>query len=178
MRLLKLWFGLSEPVTRRIYLLHGAALVALKYAIDAIAAELIIGRFWQPLDYFNPVLTARTYALGASRNLTFLIALALWTMPFLWIGVSMTLRRLIDAGLSPWLVLLYFVPLVNWLLSLVPCLKPSAARKLPPEFGMQGDRIRTALLGIAGGVAVGLVSFGLHVLLLKSYSGEIGRAHV
>src|SRR3989442_11978283 len=41
---------------------------------------------------------------------TTLFRSVVWTLPFLWIGVAMTLRRVVDAGRSPWLALAFFVP--------------------------------------------------------------------
>ena len=40
-RLLRLWFGLSLPVDRRAYLLNGAGLMALKYAVDVAMVRLV-----------------------------------------------------------------------------------------------------------------------------------------
>ena len=37
----------------------------------------------------------------------------LWTLMFMWIGASMTHRRLQDAGKSPILTILFFVPFIN-----------------------------------------------------------------
>jgi hypothetical protein len=41
--------------------------------------------------------------------------------PFLWIGVAMTLPRAEDASQSTYLAVLYFVPVVNYLLMLTLC---------------------------------------------------------
>ena len=35
MRWLRLWFGFSEPVNRRAYVVSGAGLLLFKYAADA-----------------------------------------------------------------------------------------------------------------------------------------------
>lgn len=52
--------------------------------------------------------------------------MAFWTLPFLWIGVGLSLRRAADAGRSPWLALLFFVPYVKFLLIVWLCLQPRA----------------------------------------------------
>ena len=41
--------------------------------------------------------------------------LVLWTLPFVWIGVSMSVRRAARAGLSPWLGLGFLLPFLNYL---------------------------------------------------------------
>ena len=39
---IRLWFGLVEPVDRKAYLLSGVGLMVLKYAVDAIGSERIM----------------------------------------------------------------------------------------------------------------------------------------
>src|SRR5262249_19641384 len=112
MRLLRLWFGLSERVGRRDYFVSGAGLMVLKYAIDSLVVWSFTGRWWTPLDYATPLITARQRVL-AGVPAPAVIALAILTLPFLWVGVSMTMRRAVDAGMSAWIGLLFFVPFIN-----------------------------------------------------------------
>ena len=172
-RLLRLWFGLSMPVDRRTYLVHGAALMAFKYASDVLLVWLASGRWWSPIQYVLPVFSLRQRALGPAPEWVW-IAEAIWALPFLWIGVSMTLRRLLDARISPWLVLLFFVPLVSWVLLAALSLLPSS-REVPlnPAHARISSRLRAALQGIAAGVGIGAVSVGLYVLIFKSYSASV-----
>src|SRR5688572_17822313 len=97
----KLWFSLSAPVSRRAYLVSGVFLMALKYAIDAGVALLVTDRFFSPLDYINPLLFMRAKALGGqAQDEWMLLAMMFIALPFMWIGLSMTIRRAVDAGLS------------------------------------------------------------------------------
>jgi len=171
-RLLRLWFGLEERVDRRTYLLHGAALMALKLGVDVLAVRLATGQIWTPLDYVTPMLSSRGTLLQP-RSEWLLVGMAAWALPFLWIGVSMTLRRALDAGLSPWIALLFFLPYVNWVLMLLLAIAPSRPRSVhqPPREG--ADRLRAAILGVAAGVLIAAVSVGLHVLLLHRYSAAV-----
>jgi hypothetical protein len=50
-------------------------------------------------------------------------------LPFIWVGVTLTLQRLRDARLPPGLVVLFFIPAVNLFLILGLCLVPTR----PPE---------------------------------------------
>jgi len=170
--LLRFWFGLHDPVPRGRYFRHGAGLMAGKYAADTLFVWLVTGRVWTPFDYVNPVLTMRTAALGHAPPWVGLV-LVVWTLPFLWIGVSLTLRRLVDAGRTPWLSLLFFVPYVNYALMLTLSAlgtadRPPAARQA--EFVRQGRLLRDALVGIAAGLAVSVPTVLVSVLLVKSYS--------
>jgi hypothetical protein len=96
-RLLRLWFSVADPVDRKTYAVHGFGLMAFKYALDAALIWRFTGRFWTPLDYINPLWSARQEVLqGAPAWLA--PALVVLTLPFLWIGVSMTLRRAVHDG--------------------------------------------------------------------------------
>src|SRR5438034_3807621 len=124
------------------------------------------GRVWSPLDYANPVWFVRERALHGVPPAV-LLALPVWALPFIWIGVGMSVRRAADAGLSPWLALLFFIPFVNYLLMLGLCIPDSNQRRIwrteptsvPPlrnaERGPGGEAVlnerwRSGLLGVAG----------------------------
>ena len=103
-RWLRQWFAFRDPIDRGTYFRHGAGLMALKYAIDALLIWRFAGRVWTPLNYFIPSLAWREATLRIAPD-WLLWALGLWSLPFMWIGVTMTLRRADDAGRSPWLCL-------------------------------------------------------------------------
>jgi uncharacterized membrane protein YhaH (DUF805 family) len=172
-RFLRLWFGLSLPVDRRTYLFHGAGLLAFKYCTDTLAMRLVTGATWSPFDYVNPFISVRASRMLAAPEWIWFF-LAAWALPFLWIGVSMTLRRLLDARRSPWLCLLFFVPFVNWLLMASLCAAPSQRHEpLTTEHAQSTTRMRAALQGVAAGVGIGCVSLALHVLLFKAYNAAV-----
>lgn len=115
--LARFWWTFAVPVSRRDYLRHGVALIALKYAGDVALVAVAAGRLWTPADYLGsiPFLLA-TRLDGAPPWL--MPALALWTLPFLWAGVTLSMRRALDAGWSAWVALLFFVPYLNYPLML------------------------------------------------------------
>jgi uncharacterized membrane protein YhaH (DUF805 family) len=171
-RWLRLWFGFSDPVDRGTYFRHGALLTALKYGIDAVLVWRFADRVWTPLDYLNPLWSTRQHLLqtGPSWLLPLLVAIAL---PFLWIGVSMSLRRAVDAGRSPWLALLFFLPVINLALMAILSLLPTSSRfqwpvAAPPP--AVDDRMKSAMLGVAASLAIALVTVGVGVYLRRSYS--------
>ncbi len=53
------------------------------------------------------------------------LMLAFTSLPFIFIGTMMTIRRLRDVGLPVWLVLCFFLPFLNLLFFLMLCLLPS-----------------------------------------------------
>jgi len=169
--LLRLWFGLTRRVDRRTYLLHGAALTALKLGVDVLAVFFVTGQLWTPLDYVSPMFSVRGHLYPKPEWL--LGAMAVWALPFLWIGISMSLRRALDAGISPWIALLFFVPYLNWVLICALALAPSRPRAVQTTAPAGTDRLRAALLGVGLGTLIGAVSLGLHVLLLHRYSAAV-----
>ena len=170
--LLRLWFGLSERVDRRTYFLTGVGLMFLKYVVDTAVVWSSTGRWWSPLDYVSPLWSVRSGALrGVSPEAT--LWLALWTLPFLWIGVSMSMRRAVDAGRSAWLAVLFFVPWLKYVLMLALCLLPTAPAvewRAHVPAPVTADRRRSALLGIGAALAVTLPTVLLGVYFKRNYS--------
>lgn len=169
--LLRFWFTFEEPVDRRRYLLHGIGLMVGKYAVDVVVVLLVTGRFWSPFDYVNPVWTTRQTQLG--RPAWLMLVMALWTLPFLWIGVSMTMRRAVDAGHSAWLSLLFFVPFANYLVML--WLATAQSRLRVPRYQRAQQeasdaKLRDALMAMGAGLAVAIPTVLISVLVVQSYS--------
>lgn len=109
-RLLRLWLTFDTPlVDRRIYLAHGLGLAVVKYAGDLAIVAATTGRLWTPASYLHSVPSLRSTTFdGAPPWL--MPALFLWTLPFLWAGITLTARRAIDAGWPAWFALGFFVP--------------------------------------------------------------------
>ena len=171
-RWLRLWFGFSDPVDRGTYLRHGLGLMALKYAIDALLIWRFAGRIWTLSNYLSPLLSTRQQLLRNAPPwlLPLLVVIAL---PFLWIGVSMTMRRAVDAGASPWVALFFFVPGLNLILMMVLCLPPSRPRRMAPFDDMASsapERFQSAMLGVTAALAITLVSVLVAVYLRRRYS--------
>ncbi len=171
-RLLRLWFSFTEPVDRRTYAVHGFGLMAFKYALDAALIWRFAGVFWKPLDYLSPLWSTREQVLRDAPA-WLAPALVIVTLPFLWIGVSMTLRRAVNAGFSAWTGLLFFVPGLNYLWMLALCVMapprmPARPPAVPPP--QIDDRLTSALLGVAASLGITVLTVLLGVYLRRSYS--------
>jgi uncharacterized membrane protein YhaH (DUF805 family) len=158
----------TTPVTRRTYLTVGLTLGAFKCAIDTLVVHAITGRWWTPLMALRPI-SIRAYDRVEPAWLFW--ALAIWTLGFLWIGLSMTARRVRDAGMSPWWALGFLVPFLNYLLIVVLCLVPSrpvhpATRVLPP---LVRSQLSASLMGVGAGLLFAMVMLIVNVYALKSY---------
>lgn len=117
MATIKLLFGMEERVSRKIYLLWGISLMAVKYLGELGLYYLAKGVVLTPINFLSPLLYSR-YPEFSTLPDWFGPTIVLWSLPFIWIGAGMSIRRAADAGLSPWLGILFFIPGVNYLLML------------------------------------------------------------
>jgi uncharacterized membrane protein YhaH (DUF805 family) len=154
-KLLRHWFGFSTPVGRADYLGTGLVLGAGKYAIDAWVLHAISGRWYTPFEYLNPLFSERLGLIPDSEHWV-LLALAAWTLPFIWVGYSMTLRRALDAGVPTGLAMLWFVPLLNY--ALIALLGALPRRERVPAIPVASPML-AFLSNAAVALAVGLIVF-------------------
>jgi uncharacterized membrane protein YhaH (DUF805 family) len=167
-------FRLAGPISRSRYAAIGFGLAAAKYAIDATIVYFMTGEFWHPLRYLNPLLSSRLS--GTPYDDAVLVVLLILAIPFVWIGLALTFRRLIDAGRNPWLSLLYFVPLVNYVLLIVLCALPTA----PPRAEIAGAPraphapfLTQAIRGFAASIAITIVAALLSAYVFRAYGAQL-----
>jgi uncharacterized membrane protein YhaH (DUF805 family) len=113
--LFRFWWALDSPVNRRTYCIHGFSLAVVKYLGDVMLFAVTTGRFWKPTDYLQITHSLMWTTLPGTPQWLFPV-LGIWTLPFLWIGISLTVRRALDAGTSPWWTMCFFVPYFNYVL--------------------------------------------------------------
>ena len=167
---MKWLFTWEGRVQRLQYFLAGTILVSIKFAIDATVAARF-GDSWRIWNYFLPH-DLSLFGLGRQPELYGI----LWAIaiPFFWAGIALTLRRLEDAGKSPWWVFLFFVPLANLMMFLWLTLVPSAPEKLGRDDVKESLRTtprgRRVAFGIALAVALGIVLVTLATGVLADYA--------
>lgn len=171
-------FRWEGRVQRWHYFLAGAILVAVKYAIDwSVAAKF--GEAWHVWNYFVPALDTSFFALGVRRPQLFGTLWAI-AIPFFWVGIALTLRRLRDAGKSAVWIFLFFVPLVNLGRFLWLSFAPSAVGgQIESPIAGKPHRVaapRGAALGILLAVVLGLalVAFSARVLMEYAWGLFLG----
>ena len=107
---------------RRAYTLAGITLLAVKMIIDRIVVSALGGRdYWSALGYWLPSAVGRP----GETIPPYAAALLVTALPFIAIGVVLTLRRLRDVGWPGWLSVVFFVPAVNFVLFVLLALLPS-----------------------------------------------------
>ncbi|MEN1681584.1 MAG: DUF805 domain-containing protein [Planctomycetota bacterium] len=119
-------FILSGRVGRGAYATTGVLLMLLKYGVEAAAILGATGRVYTPLDFAAPWLATRA-EFADDGGAWLAVAWLVWTIPFVWIAVAMTLRRARDADYSPWLCLLILLPLLNFATMLFMAIAPTSA---------------------------------------------------
>lgn len=154
------WNG---TVTRSQYAAAGFLLTAAKYLIDRRVAGSY-GVDWYIWNYFLPTRTNSLFGAPMPRMYAALWAIAL---PFFWVGLSLTLRRLRSAGARPGWIFLFFVPVANLVFFLTLCTLPE--RGAEPEMGVLAHEgysaaIAGIMISVAICIAVAVLSIsGLHL---------------
>jgi len=179
------WEG---KVGRGPYAAVGVIGVLVKHRLDRVIAAAFLGYSNTLFNYWAPLGKAARLNHLSSNETKFLVTLLLVSLPFLWVGVAMTVQRLRDAGQPVWLVVLFFVPVINVLFFLALCALPPRERPEETEgapwpgphaldriipIGPFGSAIAsifmTAVLGLIfvllGTVVVGAYGWGLFVAL-------------
>jgi len=111
-------------ITRRMYAMVGACALAIKFNLDRVIADYF-GFHWNIWNYLDPLQHSGHFLQLSVPEKYFLAILLITTLPFIWVGITMTMKRLRDAGQPLALTLLFFVPVVNLLFFALLCLLPS-----------------------------------------------------
>ena len=110
------WRG---TIDRRTYAVAGCSAFILKYFLDKFVAFAVFGRSWFLWSYWQPLgPDVRVNAIHPDTRV-FAATLLVLALPFIWLGVTLTVQRLRDAGKPLWLVVLFFVPVINLLFFLL-----------------------------------------------------------
>lgn len=129
-------------VDRGTYALIGSVGFAIKHNLDRIVATTLFDRPWSFFNYLQP-----GGSLAESSDQKFFATLVLMALPFIWVGVALTLRRLRATGLPLLLVLLFFVPVLNLLFFFVMAVLPSSPARAPDvsEGGEEAEPLTTRI---------------------------------
>ncbi len=170
----KLWFGMRAPVNPIAYAASGVTLMLWKYSVEALAIWVSTGSIYMPWHFLNPLISARfAMVQGAPAWLGW--AWFVWTLPFLWIGITMSVRRSADAGASPWLGFLVLVPVINLLFMIGICFLPTRRgdywRRSDPKPGVPSAW--DAVMSVGVSLIFGGFMLALTVYVLSSYGASL-----
>jgi len=120
------WWRWEGKVGRRTYALVGLIGFGIKNNLDRYVA-VGFGRPWALWSYWAPLAPTMRITSLTRADAVFVGTLLALSLPFVWLGVTMTVKRLRDAAQPVWLVGLFFVPVVNLLLFALLSVMPSRA---------------------------------------------------
>jgi uncharacterized membrane protein YhaH (DUF805 family) len=129
-------FGFQGRVSRARYTIVGILAVLLKHNLDRFIAAKFLHVSWGIPNYFTPLGNWSANFSRSAVETNFLLILGVTALPFIWLGIAMTVKRLRDAGFAPSLVFFFFVPAINILFFLLLCILPS---RETPEQARIGD---------------------------------------
>jgi hypothetical protein len=170
----------SGTVDRGTYALVGLVGFALKHNLDRFVATSVFHRPWGLFNYWVPLRDVARITALRRDDAKFLETMVVLALPFVWVGVALTLKRLRSANLPSQLVLLFFVPFLNLLFFLLLCLMParnstvterqSDRQKGSPFVRIVPDNVLgSAAISLLLTVPVGLVMVLIGVRLLTNY---------
>lgn len=169
------WQG---TIGRKSYATAGCRAFVLKYFLDKFVAFAVFGRVWHLWSYWQPLEpNARVNAIPSGTR-AFVATLLILAPPFIWLGVTLTVKRLRDAGKPLWPVVLFFIPVINLLFFLLLCTMRShsvpaehEATPWPETRGLHRWIPRSAVGAAAVSVALTIV-----MLMLSALGGMLGYA--
>lgn len=168
--------SLDGTIDRIRFAATAVILAVLKYALDSIVASWAFGRSWSVANYWAGE-QARLWIEAGHADQYYLGIMLLLAVPFLWIGVALTVQRLRSAGCPLWFAVLFVVPLANFMLFLLLCLLPPRdiaffmrAESIPsdsaieqgPHYWFPGTAVGTVLF--TAGLGVALTAFDVYAL--------------
>lgn len=111
-------------VSRASYSTVGVLAFALKFLGDWLVVTKAFHRPWSLLNYWRPFGAISGIHSLSLENRFFAGTMLFVALPFLWLGLAMTVKRLRDAGQPTWLAALFFAPIVNVLFFLTLAILP------------------------------------------------------
>lgn len=171
------WNG---PLDRGTFLLWGVLLAAIKFNLDRAIASFCFGEQWSIFNW--PTIRFYLWQSGLREmDRGYLFALLATSLPFLWAGTVLILRRLRSLGWRPLWVLLFFVPVVKLIFFAVLCLLPSVEEKQAPPplqervLGMPvpQNTLQSALIAIFVTALLAVIGVWLGTTIFQDYGWSV-----
>ncbi|HWL07123.1 MAG TPA: SRPBCC family protein [Planctomicrobium sp.] len=164
-------FVFSRPLGRRDFIVSLTVIFLVKYLIEAGLVAYLIGKFYSPLDFLNPIYSYRFQYLETLPDWMSIIYF-LWTFPFIWALVVLSVRRTYSAGGSPSMGIFVLIPWVNVAILLALACAPEYRRSKTPAPATAQFRemnlIAATVIGISGGVLTAVL--GTSLMLSNDFS--------
>ena len=124
MRFQDLW-SWNGTIDRGPYVTVGLIGFALKHNIDRAVASFAFDKPWGFFNYWISPFDVYSGTSLSREDTIFLLTMLALSLPFIWIGVVLTLKRLRSVGLPGWCVCFFFLPFLNLLFFLMLAVLPA-----------------------------------------------------
>jgi uncharacterized membrane protein YhaH (DUF805 family) len=181
LRIMATIFGISGTVGQRLYAITGFTLMAIKYAVEVTLVYCLNGLFYDPFAFLVPSFMLRARFLNSPEWLPWFIVA--WSLPFAWVACTMSMRRAIDMGRSPWIGILVLIPIINIIAMLWLAMSPGVKRETKNERPVAGDQnsnpkselagFYSAILGVVVGGIFSVVTTALSAYAMHSYGNSL-----
>lgn len=141
--------------------------MALKYAVEALIYYVSAAHVLTPLGFINPLIKDRTAPVD--HNMLAIGLLVAWALPFLWVGFAMSMRRAVDAGISPLFALFFFFPVLNLAFMVVMAALASSTSEPSPKVESTVSALRATLKSVSVTTLATMVLVVLNVYVLEGY---------
>jgi uncharacterized membrane protein YhaH (DUF805 family) len=174
------WHG---RVDRKTFAAVGVFSFMLKRFLDfLITVHFLNKNAGISLNYWEPLGIPVSIDHLSLYQINFLAALVFVALPFIWLGMAMTVKRLRDAGGPVWLAVIFFIPVANVLFLAGLCFAPTKDEPETPRkeaAPWPGPRLldkiiprgreASALFGVVVASVVGLGFMALGTSFLQTY---------
>ena len=124
MRFNDLW-STHGTIDRGPYVAVGLIGFALKHNIDRFVATFAFDKPWGFFNYWISPFDVLSNTTLSHQDTLFLLTMVGLSLPFIWVGVVLTLKRLRSVGLPGWCVCFFFLPFLNLLFFLILAVLPA-----------------------------------------------------
>lgn len=173
LRRIKRLFSPYGHIGRREYFIWGAILFAIKYNFDRAVITYLTDSWFQPWRHFFGGY-ARVSTDEIIQNPLIMIIIFTTAIPIIWLGITLTQKRLRDVGLSQYLFVLLFIPFINvllfFLLSLVPSVNDSAKDSTFWSRFIPREAKAVITISVVLSTAVGIIMTLIFVYFFRDYS--------
>ncbi|MFN2532591.1 MAG: DUF805 domain-containing protein [Pyrinomonadaceae bacterium] len=171
------FFTWKGRVGRAAYAGFGVLLFAVKHNIDRLIAYRL-GYSWGVFNYW--VFGADAIDRIRRNDAVLYGSLVAASLPFVWTGIVLTIRRLRDADLPLWLTVFFFVPFINLFFFLLLAIVPSG--QLPKSPVRSASSLQRTLLRIVpdnefGSAAMGVVVTIIFAVIVTTFSVHTMRSY-
>jgi hypothetical protein len=124
-------FTWEGTIDRGPYAAAGVIGFALKHNLDRLVATYVFHRQWGLFNYWFPIDRALHLSSLSHDDRVYLFTMLATALPFTWVGVALTIKRLRSINMPLWMTALFFAPFGNILFFLFLSLEPAESSEDP-----------------------------------------------